>query len=132
MWGIAKDHGLLQTDLTDALAQCLPGGYTDGQTVLQAGEEICLPPYFPDCQYVSNSGEGSLMLQSHASVLGGSLLLYLPVRHSSLLSPGQDLLDFAGVIVDATSTTETEASICQGGRAVRPRCAAAVASGPAC
>jgi hypothetical protein len=57
VWAIAKKFGILQTELTAALAKCLVGGYVEGETVLQAGQEICLPPYYPDCQYVSNSGE---------------------------------------------------------------------------
>ena len=55
VWSIANDLGITQTALVGALGQCI--GYVDGQTVLQVGQQICLPPYYPDCQYVSNSGE---------------------------------------------------------------------------
>lgn len=54
VWGIANDLGILASDLTAALSQCI--SYVDGQTVLQLGQCVCLPPYYPACQYVSSSG----------------------------------------------------------------------------
>ncbi|GAB4813460.1 hypothetical protein N2152v2_000506 [Parachlorella kessleri] len=102
VWGIAKSHGLLQTDLTDALAQCLPGGYVDGQTVLQAGEEVCLPPYFPDCQYVSNSG-GNAQCKLY-TVQTGDTLSGVATKFSIYIN---DLQDLNSDVLDDTTPMRT-------------------------
>eukprot|EP00887_Chlorella_sp_A99_P006876 scaffold2.g6876.t1 len=53
LWSIANANGVLQDDLLTALEQCI--GFTS-TTMLQVGQQICLPPWQPSCAYVANSG----------------------------------------------------------------------------
>jgi LysM repeat protein len=53
-WGIATKTGTDGLEVIAALEQCI--GYVAGQTILQVGQRVCLPPYRPGCRFAVAAG----------------------------------------------------------------------------